>query len=154
MANGGSCSEDDRRKSQLTMKEQDLHCQGLMCKDFQRLCREDSTCCLRTSSLTVQVEVVQDVHLWHRMEERSNHTTMNLQSESERLLRELRDEKSRDECTQRRSRRDRVSEREEKSPSGERCRICELRNPRMRSRWQIDMWSLRARTRANTTRTE
>ena len=52
------------------------------------------------------MEVVLVVQRWHRMEERSTHTKMNLQSEAERPLGERRDGKRKDECTQRQSRRD------------------------------------------------
>ena len=41
-----------------------------------------------TSRLTVTLEVVRVVQRWHRVDERSNHTTMNVENESERLLRE------------------------------------------------------------------
>ena len=39
-------------------REQDLHCQGLSLKEFQRLSQEDSTLCLLTSRLTVTLDVV------------------------------------------------------------------------------------------------
>ena len=76
------------RKSQLTKKERDFHCQALWWQEPWRLSQEDSTCCLLTSELTVTQEVVWLVQHWHRMEERSNHTAANGENESERLLRE------------------------------------------------------------------
>ena len=58
-----------------------------MLKAFQKLIREDSTCCLQTSRLAVTLEVVPVVQ-WHRTEERSNHTATNVENESEKLSRE------------------------------------------------------------------
>ena len=42
--------------------------------------------CRQTSRLTVILEVVWVVQRWHRMEERSNHTTTNDENESKLLL--------------------------------------------------------------------
>ena len=39
------------------------------------------------SRLTVTLEVVRVVQRWHRMGERTNHTTTNVENEAERLLR-------------------------------------------------------------------
>ena len=61
--------------------ERDLHCQGVWWKEFGRLSQEDSTCSLLTSRLTVTQEGVQIAQHWHRMEERSNHTTTNVENE-------------------------------------------------------------------------
>ena len=82
-----------RRKSQLTKKERDPHCQGLWLKECQRLNQEDSTSCLRTLKLTDTREAVQDVQRVHRMEKRQSHIMTNAQSESERSLRERWQEK-------------------------------------------------------------
>ena len=82
LANGGSRIEVDK-ESQLTTKEGDIHCQGLWWKEFRRLSQEDSTCCRQTSRLTVTQGFVWVVQHWHRMEERSNHTTTNVENETE-----------------------------------------------------------------------
>ena len=66
-----------------------LHCQGLSLDKSQRLSPEDSACCLQTTRLAVTLEVVQAVQRWHRMEQRQNHTTTNVENESEQLSREL-----------------------------------------------------------------
>ena len=63
--------------------------QGLWWKEIQRLSQLDSTCCLLTLRLTVTQEVVRVVQRWHRMQERSNHTTSNVENESKRLLGKL-----------------------------------------------------------------
>ena len=56
--------------------------------DIHRSSRGDNTCCLLTLTLTAKLEVVWVVQRWHRMEERQDITTMNVESESEQLLRE------------------------------------------------------------------
>ena len=58
-------------------------------KYFQRLSREDSTCCWQTSRLTVTPEVVRVVQRSHRTGEQEYHITTNVENESERLTRSL-----------------------------------------------------------------
>ena len=73
------------------------HCQGLQLKELQRKSQEDSTCCRPTSRLTVTLEVARVVQLWHRTEERQNHTrTMSRTNQNDD--RETFDGKGKDEC--------------------------------------------------------
>ena len=95
------------------------HCRGLWLKEHQRLNPEGSTFCLRTLKLTDTLQTAQAVQRLHRMEKRPSHIMTNAEIESENL-----DGKSKDECLQGQNRRDRASEREEKSSSSERCRGC------------------------------
>ena len=120
-----------RRRSQLTKKERDRHCQGLLLRERRRLSREDSTFCLLTVRLTDSLEVVLVVLRLHRMEERQNHMMTNAENESELLLREPWREKQGWMHTKTESLRQ--SEREEKSSIWERCRVMEPRN-----RWWAD----------------
>ena len=77
------------KKVSSNKKQLDFHCQGLQLTEFQRLSQEDSTCCRQTSRLTDTLEVARAVQRLHGMEERRNHTATNVESESERSLREL-----------------------------------------------------------------
>ena len=77
-----------RREPQRTKKERDLECQRLWWTALHRLSREDSMCCLLTPRLAVKLDVVRVVQRWHRMEERSNPTTLNVENASVRSLRE------------------------------------------------------------------
>ena len=80
--------EVKRREPQRTKKERDLECQRLWWTALHRLSREDSMCCLLTPRLAVKLDVVQVVQRWHRMEERPNPTTLKVENESDRSLRE------------------------------------------------------------------
>ena len=71
-------------KKVAAKKERDPHRQGLWLKERRRLSPEDSTFFLRTLTLTDTLEAAQALERWHRMEERSNHTTTNVENESER----------------------------------------------------------------------
>ena len=84
--------EVKRREPQRTKQELDLECRRLWWKALHRLSREDSMCCLLTSRLAVKLDVVRVVQRWHRMEERSNPRTLNVENASERSLREHRQE--------------------------------------------------------------
>ena len=77
-----------RRRSQLTKKERDPHCQGLWLKERRRLSPEDSFFCLRTLKLMDTLEVVRVVRRFHRMEERQSHIITDAENESVRSSRE------------------------------------------------------------------
>ena len=65
------------------------HCQGLWLKEHPKLNPDDFTSCLRILKLTDIREAVQDVQRLHRMEKRQSHIMTNVESESDRFLREL-----------------------------------------------------------------
>ena len=55
-------------------------------KEFQVLSREDPSCCLLTSTLTVTVEVVLVVRRWHRMEEQPNLTLIDVENRLQTII--------------------------------------------------------------------
>ena len=73
-------------KSQLSRKERGLHCQGLWLKEFP----EGGPSRFYVLSADIEArghtEGFQVLQRWHRMEERTNHTTTNVENERERLL--------------------------------------------------------------------